>query len=148
MTIDSYKFFKDFEGALYREDERLLLEIYGRKSGRWMLYWEDTSSVMTPVDRQEAQELAGKGIDLDAEGELDDLPEPPPDKDNKPPIKPGMTLDQIKAAGIQVDLPMEGSSGDPEPLRYADLGPAKRWTPPPGWPPPEPGSSGDDNKQK
>lgn len=32
----------------------------------------------------------------------------------------GMTTAQLRKAGLVIDLPMEGASGDPKPLRYDD----------------------------
>jgi hypothetical protein len=48
-------------------------------------------------------------------------------------IKPGMTEQEIRDAGVAIDVPFESGSPEPERLRYADLG--KTWTPPDDWPP-------------
>lgn len=48
------------------------------------------------------------------------------------PIKPEMTIEELKAAGILIDLPMEGCAGDPQPLTYGEGAPEK-WTPDPEW---------------
>lgn len=60
-------------------------------------------------------------------------PPPKPDEDADegdgvdPNVKPGMSLQEIKDAGLQVDLPFESGSADPQPLQYADLGPEKQY---------------------
>lgn len=48
-------------------------------------------------------------------------------------ILPGMSEQQIRAAGLAIDVPFESGEPQPERLQYADLG--KTWTPPEGWPP-------------
>lgn len=48
-------------------------------------------------------------------------------------IKPGMSEQQIRDAGLAIDVPFESGESAPERLQYADLG--KTWTPPDGWPP-------------
>jgi hypothetical protein len=48
-------------------------------------------------------------------------------------IMPGMTEQEIRDAGLAIDVPYESGQPEPERLRYADLG--MPWTPPDGWPP-------------
>lgn len=50
-------------------------------------------------------------------------------------ITPGMSEQEIRDAGLAVDVPFESGDPKPERLRYADLG--MKWTPPAGWPPDE-----------
>jgi hypothetical protein len=44
-----------------------------------------------------------------------------------------MTEEEIRAAGLMIDLPFDTGDGT-SPVSYADLGPDKKWTPPAGWP--------------
>lgn len=50
-------------------------------------------------------------------------------------IQPGMNEQQIRKAGLAIDVPFESGQPEPERLRYSDLG--MTWTPPDGWPPAE-----------
>lgn len=43
--------------------------------------------------------------------------------------KPPKTPSEIAEMELLVDVPFEGASPDPQPLRYADLGPDKEWIP-------------------
>ena len=65
-------------------------------------------------------------------------PEQPVEQPVKPPpptapIRPEMSEVEIRAAGLAVDVPYESGDPNPKRLRYADLGPEKKWVPPPGW---------------
>jgi hypothetical protein len=55
-------------------------------------------------------------------------------KQPKAKVMPAMTEQEIRDAGLMIDVPYE-TTGEPERLKYANLGPEKKWTPPPGWPP-------------
>lgn len=44
----------------------------------------------------------------------------PKPKPKAPEVKPGMTLDEIRKAGLVIDLPTEAASPNPQPLRYSD----------------------------
>jgi hypothetical protein len=44
-----------------------------------------------------------------------------------------MTEQEIREAGLAVDVPFESGEPQPERLRYASLG--MTWKPPEGWPP-------------
>ena len=50
-------------------------------------------------------------------------------------IRPGMNEDEIRAAGLAIEVPYESGEAKPQRLQYADLGPEKRWTPPEGFDP-------------
>jgi hypothetical protein len=54
-------------------------------------------------------------------------------------VHPGMSEQEIRDAGLAVDVPYESGSPEPERLRYADLG--MTWTPPEGWPPEDPAAA-------
>ena len=49
------------------------------------------------------------------------------------PVEPRMSEQEIRQAGLAVEVPYEMPEPTDEPLQYEDLG--KTWTPPPGWPP-------------
>jgi len=56
--------------------------------------------------REEAERMGESGRPLDE-----------PDDQG---IKPVMTEDEMREAGVVIDLPSEGASSDPKPLRYSD----------------------------
>ena len=49
---------------------------------------------------------------------------------SKPEGKIPSTPARIAAAGLIIDVPMEASSPDPQPLRYEELGDDKKWRQP------------------
>lgn len=48
-------------------------------------------------------------------------------------VSGNMSEQQIRDAGLAIDVPFESGQPQPERLRYSDLG--MKWTPPDGWPP-------------
>jgi hypothetical protein len=48
-------------------------------------------------------------------------------------IRPAMSEQEIRDAGIAIDVPFESGEPNPQRLRYANLG--KQWTPPEDWTP-------------
>jgi hypothetical protein len=77
---------------------------------------------------------AGEVVEADATADQPDTtadqPDLSPDADGTD-DSGGMTEQQIRDAGLRIDLPFD----DPMPvaLRYSDEGSAQAWTPPPGW---------------
>ena len=49
----------------------------------------------------------------------------------QPEIKPHMTVEELKAAGVTIDLPSEAVAANPERLRYGKA--PEQWTPDPEW---------------
>jgi hypothetical protein len=48
-------------------------------------------------------------------------------------VTDAMSTEELKAAGIPIDVPWESPAGSAAPLQYGDLGPEKAWTPPEGF---------------
>ena len=48
-------------------------------------------------------------------------------------VQDAMTLEEIKRAGILVDLPSEGVAADPKPLEYEEGAGTEQWVPDPKW---------------
>lgn len=59
-------------------------------------------------------------------------------------VRPGMSEQEIRDAGLAIDVPFESGEPQPERLRYADLG--MSWTPPDNWPPESGAPSTDDDQ--
>lgn len=72
----------------------------------------------------------------EVEDEADEEETPTPESERGKPVH-GMTEQEIRDAGLAIDVPFETGPGL-ERLKYADLGPEKSYTPPPGWEPGQP----------
>jgi hypothetical protein len=78
---------------------------------------EDTAEAEIPTE-----DTAAQGKDTAADGPTADQ------------INDSMTEQEIRDAGLKIDLPYESPPGAPEPLQYAnDIAPEKGWTPPEGF---------------
>lgn len=89
---------------------------------------------------QPGQEEA-EPVEEDGEAELHETDDPEGDEvDPQSPIKPSMTEQEIKGAGVAVDVPFETATPNPEEIQYASGIAKEPFELPEGWPA-EPGEA-------
>lgn len=163
MADTSYEFY-DWDGILVRRSGGLGFpeKLDGGEWVRQMI--QDTMTSLYPISEEEASAMAegadlnapakDTGTDTEpdktedaqpggdlkeaakAEDPKDDPPDTEPDKteDKKADTKGGMSAQQIRDAGLAIDLPYEVPDAQPERLRYAPATDGREeWVPPEGF---------------